>query len=77
MEAKIKDNKPYCPRCENLLNQNSSTVELVATKDDVRFYFFTRRCANCNSEINYCIDLDLEKRYETNKLGTLYKVNSI
>lgn len=77
MEAKIKNNKPYCPKCEVILNENSSSVELVATKDDIRFYLFTRRCFKCNSELDYCSDLDLEKRYEVNKLGKLYKVISI
>ena len=74
MEAKIKENKPYCSKCDLLLNENSSTVDLIKDSNDVRFYLFSRRCLKCSNEMKYCIDLDLEKRYELKTIGRISNI---
>ena len=74
MEAKIKNNKPICPKCEITLNENSSTVDLIINESNEKFYLFTRRCTKCNSEHHYCVDLNLDNRYELKNVGAIKKI---
>lgn len=76
MEAKIKNNKPICLKCEILLKEESLNVELITNEEDDKYYLFTRVCSRCRTEQFYCVDLNLEKRYELKTIGKFTKINN-
>lgn len=59
--ARIKDNKPLCPKCVVLLKEESTDVFLVESEDE-RFFEFHRRCTKCGKMFKYYTDTSFESR---------------
>lgn len=65
--AKIKSNKPICTKCGNdKLSSIKEYKEVIM--DDIKYVMFQVKCYNCNADLQYLADIDIEgtKRYEIN-----------
>lgn len=64
MKAKIKENIPYCSKCNLPLTGRIKDYNVVVTKDNKRYVQFKRYCA-CGAINTYeaLITLDYTERY--------------
>ena len=63
--AKIQNNKPICVKCEsNNISGIREYKEIIM--DDVKYVMFQVKCYNCNADLQYLADIDIDgtTRYE-------------
>lgn len=66
MNAKIVNNFPYCPICNEILGNSTGNYKLVQHNDE-KLVEFERFCnGKCKGKYKYYSDLSFNKRYSFN-----------
>lgn len=66
MNAIIKDNKPYCPKCDMELGRLTGEYSLVEHQGE-KYVKFQRFCnGKCMKKYTYCVDITMEDNLRYN-----------
>ena len=73
-KAIIKNNIPYCSKCEDvILNGRSIDCDIVSKQSEEgeqNYLIYIKRCKVCNTESMYYVDMEFENRmiFEDNEV---------
>ena len=76
--AKVVNNSPICPFCDEKEKLKVIDVDTQSTEDDTYFSILII-CRNCNKESFYYLDLFMENRYSITdkRLSKITKENEV